>query len=318
MKMTIDDILEQIKISEKIVILTHENPDGDAIGSSLAMKHALSKLGKQADIYIPEYSKVFEFLPGANEILKEPKEEVYDLVIGVDCANLKRLKGGEIYFDSAKARINIDHHGSNTMYADFNFVDPVSPACCQILIGLFEYFGIELDIELGTCILAGIITDTGGFRHSGINKETFEFTAWLLEKGVKVSELYRKVLQTKTKATFDLTKIVVDRMEFLEDGKITFTHINLEDKEKVNAQVGDHEGLVDIGVDIEGVEVSIFAREERENEYKYSLRSKEYVNVSDVCLMFNGGGHPRAAGCTILGDLEQGKQKLLAEIKKVL
>lgn len=316
--MTIDEIFEQIKISEKIIILTHENPDGDAIGSSLAMKLALNKIGKQADVYIPEFSKVFEFLPGANEIIKVPKTENYDLVIGLDCANLKRLKGGERYFDLAKSRINIDHHGSNTMYADYNFVDPVSPACCQILIGLFDYFGIEIDIELGTCILAGIITDTGGFRHSGTNKETFEFTAWLLEKGVKVSELYRKVLQTKTKATFDLTKVVVDRMEFLENGKIAFTYITLKDKEKANAQVGDHEGLVDIGIDIEGVEVSIFAREESENEYKYSLRSKEYVNVSDVCLMHNGGGHPRAAGCTINGELEQGKEKLISEIKKLL
>ena len=316
--MTVDEILSKIKMSDKILILTHENPDGDAIGSSLAMKLALQKLGKTADVYIPEYSKTFEFLPGANEILKEENDEDYDLIIALDCATLKRLVGGEKYFDLVKSRINIDHHGSNTMYGDLNYVDPVSPACCQILIGLFEYFGIDIDTEIGTCIISGIITDTGGFRHSGTNAETFEFAAELLEKGVKISEIYRKVLQTKTKATFDLTKIVMDRMEFLENGKVAFTYITLEDKEKVNAQTGDHEGLVDIGIDIEGVEVSIFAREEKENEYKYSLRSKEYVNVSDVCLMFNGGGHPKAAGCTIVSDLEQGKQKILNEITKVL
>ena len=317
--MTLDNILEEIKKAEKIVILTHENPDGDAIGSSLAMDLAIKQLRKNPDVIIPEYSRLFEFLPGSEDIKKESDIQKYDLAISVDCTDLKRLKCGDKYFANAKSKIVIDHHGTNKMFGDFNFVNPVSPACCEILIGMFEYFGIEITKKIGSCIVTGIITDTGGFRYSGVTAETFEFTAELLRKGVNVSEIYKRVLDTKTRANFELNKLISQRMEILEDGKVTFTYINLEDEKNVNAEEGDHEGLVEIGRDIEGVEVSVFIREKQDPKgYKISLRSNDYVNVSDVCLMFGGGGHPKAAGCFIQGDLEQAKTKILAEIKKVL
>ena len=317
--MTLDNILEEIKKAEKIVILTHETPDGDAIGSSLAMSLAIKQLGKNPDVIIPEYSRLFEFLPGSKDIKKESDIQKYDLAISVDCTDLKRLKCGDRYFANAKSKIVIDHHGTNKMFGDFNFVNPVSPACCEILIGMFEYFGIEITKEIGSCIVTGIITDTGGFRYSGVTAETYEFTAELLRKGVNVSDIYKRVLDTKTRANFELNKLVSQRMEILENGKVTFTYINLEDEKNVNAEEGDHEGLVEIGRDIEGVEVSVFIREKQDpSGYKVSLRSNDYVNVSDVCLMFGGGGHPKAAGCFIQGDLEQAKTKILAEIKKVL
>lgn len=285
--MTLDNIIEEIKKAESIVILTHETPDGDAIGSSLAMKIALKELGKEADLIIKEYPRVFDFLPYRNEVKQSTEIEEYDLAIALDCADFKRLVGNE-YFEKAKQTIVIDHHGSNTMYGDINFVNPVSPACCQILIGMFQYFNIDIEKDLGTCILTGIITDTGGFRYSGVTPETFEFTADLLQKGVNVSDIYKRVLETKTKPNFELMKRTIDRMEFLENGKITFTYITNEDLKEVNAGIGDHEGLVEIGRDIEGVEVSIFIRqkEDEENAYKVSMRSNDYINVSDVCLMF--------------------------------
>lgn len=317
--MTLDNIIEEIKKAEKIVILTHETPDGDAIGSSLAMKLALKQLGKNADLIIKEFPRIFDFLPNREEVKQETDIEKYDLAISLDCADFKRLVGNE-YFEKAKQTIVIDHHGSNKMYGDINFVNPVSPACCQILIGMFQYFNIDINKELGTCILTGIITDTGGFRYSGVTPETFEFTAELLEKGVNVSEIYKRVLETQTKANFELMKRTIDRMEFLENGKVTFTYITNKDLEEVNAEIGDHEGLVEIGRDIEGVEVSVFIRQKENDKdtYKISMRSNDYVNVSDVCLMFGGGGHEKAAGAVIQGDIEQVKQKIINELKKVL
>ena len=317
--MTLDDILEKIKEAEKIVVLTHETPDGDAIGSTLAMKFALEKMGKKPDIVIEEYPKTFSFLPGADEIKKESEIKKYDLAISLDCSDFKRLNGNEEYFETAKTKIVIDHHSSNTMFGDYNFVNPVAPACCEILVAMFQYYGIEIDKTIGTCLVAGIITDTGGFKYSGVTPETFEFTAELLRKGVKVSDIYKKVLQTRTRANFELNKLTDQRMEFLEDNKVTFTYITLEDEKNANAEAGDHEGLVEIGRDIEGVEVSIFIREVEEVEgYKVSLRSNDYVNVADISLLFGGGGHPRAAGCLILGDKDKVKEKIMKEIKKVL
>ena len=300
-----------------MVILTHENPDGDAIGSSLAMYLTLKKLGKQVDVIIPEFPKVYSFLPGAEEVKKEGKEEIYDLAICVDVTGIGRLNGYSKYFEDAKVKIQIDHHQVNEMFADYNFVNPASPACAQNLIFIIEQLGVEIDKEIGTCLLTGIITDTGGFKYEGVSAETFEFTSWLLAKGVNVSNVYKKVLQMKTRANFELRKLIMNRMEFLCDNKVTFTYMTLEDEKNVGAMPGDNEGLVEVGREIDGVEVSILLRE-KQNGYKVSLRSNYYVNVSDVCVTFGGGGHIKAAGCDIQGSLEDVKEKIISEVKKYI
>ncbi len=312
--MTLDNILEEIKKANSIVLLTHQSPDGDAIGSSLAFYIALKQMGKNPDLIIKEMPRVFGFLPCANEVKQESNIQGYDLAIALDCATEARIDGREEFFENAKVTISIDHHESNKMFAEHNFVNPAAPACAQILIGIFEYIGIEITKEIGTCILTGIITDTGGFKYSTISPETFEFTASLLARGVDVSEIYKKVLQIKTKSHFKLSQIATSRLEFLEDEKITFTYITKEDEKKVNAEPGDHEGIVELGRDIEGVEVAILLRETDEG-YKASLRSNGEVNVSDVCMMFGGGGHPAAAGCTIPYSLEDAKQKIISQVK---
>ena len=315
--MTLDSIIEEINSAENIVILTHENPDGDAIGSSLALYNGLKQLGKNVDVVIPEYSNIYKFLPNADDIKSEGKVASYDLAIALDCGDIKRLNGFAKYFEDANTKISIDHHSANTMFADYNFVNPAAPACCQILITVLEALGVIINKEIGTCLLTGIITDTGGFKYSGVTAETFEFTAELLNKGVKVSDIYKRVMQTISKTQFELRRIAMNRIEFFEDGKITFTYITNQDEKDVNAEPGDHEGLVEVGRDVEGVEVSVFIRQ-KDGEDKYKVRSNDYVNVSDICLMFSGGGHIRAAGGSINLPFEQAKQKVIEECKKYL
>lgn len=315
--MTLDKILEEINKANSIVVLTHENPDGDAIGSSLAMYVALKELGKQVDVVIPEFPRTYNFLPNSNVVLKEGKDTPYDLAIAVDSATIKMLNGWSKYFETAKSRVTIDHHGTNTMFGDLNYVNPDSPACAQILLTVFEYFGIKINKEIGTCILTGIITDTGGFQYQSTTPETFEFAANLLKSGINVSEIYKKVMNTKSRANFELKKRAMDRMEFLEDGKIAFTYITNKDYEETNAESGDYEGIVEEGRNIEGVEVAVSLRE-TDKGFKVSLRSNAYVNVSDICMMFGGGGHFHAAGCSILAPLGQAKEKIVNQIKMQL
>lgn len=286
-------------------------------GSSLAMYNSLKQLNKDVDLIIPEYPQGFSFLTGAEEIKKESDISNYDLAIALDAADIKRLNGFAKYFEDAKVTINIDHHGSNKMFADYNFVNPDAPACCQILIMVLDFLGVNITKEIGTCLLAGIITDTGGFKYPGTSKETFEFTSWLLSIGVNVSDVYRRVLEIRTKGNFALMRLAIDRLELLEDGKVAFTYITRQDEENVQAKNGDHDGLVDIGRTIEGVEVSILLRE-ADGFFKGSLRSNEYVNVSDVCMMFGGGGHMRAAGCSIHLPLQEAKERMINEVKKHL
>ena len=228
--MTLDNIKEEIEKADNIVILTHENPDGDAIGSALAMYNSLKQLHKNVDVIIPELPNEYSFLTGVNEIKKESQTENYSLAISIDCGDIKRLDGFAKYFENAKVKINIDHHETNTMFADFNFVNPDAPAASQILITVLEYIGVEINKEIGECLLTGIITDTGGFKYKGTNSATFEFTAWLLGLGVNVSDIYRRVLQISTRSSFELRKIAMDRLEFIENGKITFTKKKQEHK----------------------------------------------------------------------------------------
>lgn len=311
---TIDEILKEVKKAQDIVILTHKNPDGDAIGSSLAVYNVLKSQKKNVEIIIPEFPRIFDFMPCANEIKKEGSKKVYDLAISLDCATINLLNGWSSYFEDATTSIVIDHHSTNSMYGDINYVDLSAPACSQVLYTLFRYDNIEITPEIGTCLMTGIITDTGGFQYSGVSKETFEIAAHLLTSGVNISKIYKRVFATRTKGNFELRKIAIDRMEILENGKVTFTYITKEDEEKANAETGDYEGIVEEGRNIEGVEVSIFLHETDEG-FKVSTRANEYVNVSDVCLMFGGGGHARAAGATMQGSIEQIKEKLLKEIR---
>lgn len=314
---TIDQILKCIKKSKNIVIVTHENPDGDAVGSSLAMYHALKGLKKNVDIIIPEYAKCFNELPGIDEVIKE-SDKVYDLAISIDAATDKLLNVWVKYFREADQRIVIDHHSTNTMFGDINYVDLSAPACAQVVYMLIKHYRWKITPEIGTCIMAGIITDTGGFQYSGVSKDTFNIAAELLDVGVNISKVYKKVFDTKTKSSFELRRIAIDRMEFLEDGKIAFTYVTNEDERKVNAGVGDYEGIVSEGRSVEGVEVSIFLHELKDGEFKISLRSNSYVNVSDVCIMFGGGGHIRAAGAKMTADPLVIRDKVVNEVKRQL
>lgn len=313
--MILDDMLEEIKKANRIAILTHINPDGDAVGCSLAMYLALKSMNKQVDVIIPEHARCFNFLPAIDDIKLEGAED-YDLAITLDCATQQRLTDPSQKFENAKVKMQIDHHVSNSMYADYDYVDPVAPACAQILIRVFQYWNIEITKDIGTCLLTGLITDTGGFAYEGVTAETFEMVAALLSKGINISSIYKKVLQTSSKTKFELSKIATSRLEFFENGKIAFTYINLDDEKRIGAEIGDYEGCVNIGRDIEGVEVSIFLREVENGTYKVSMRSNSYVNVADICLMFGGGGHVRAAGATVKSEtVEQIRDKVIAQTK---
>lgn len=310
------EVINIINNSINIAIVTHESPDGDAIGSSTAMYLALKKLNKKSDLIIKEYSSVFNVIDILRESISEPRNINYDLVIVVDSAKIERVNEIQI-IKNAKNVINIDHHISNNLFGNYNIVEGGSPACCQVLIKVFKDLGIIIDKEIATSLLVGIITDTNGFRNQSTNKETLIDVANMLDLGINLSDIYMKVLSTNTMAQFELKKIANNKLEFFQNGKIAFTYITEEDKKRVNAQIGDHEGIVDVGRCIEGVEVSIFLHE-KDGMYKVSLRSNSYVNVSEIGLMFNGGGHFYASGFESSLPLLELKNKLIEEVSKRL
>ena len=318
--MTLDDIYKEIKNAESFVILTHENPDGDAIGSATAMAMVLKNMGKSiVDIYLKEYPEIYKFVPGTELIKSEAQKTNYDMAIVLDCSSLERVN--VLYrdlFENALIKVQIDHHNKNAMFADYNIVNPVSPACTQILSSSFDYLGIEITKEIATSIITGIITDTCGFSTKETSADSFEFASTALNMGVNVSKVYRDAFNKISKPRFEIQKLAQNRLEFLENGKIAYTYITKEDEKNIGTQNGDLATIVEIGKNIEGVEVSVFIYEKEDGSFKASIRSNEYIDSSAVCLSLGGGGHLRAGGVILHMSLEEAKDMIIKEIKKYI
>lgn len=309
----LDSIKEKIENANSILILTHENPDGDAIGSSIGFMHGLKKLEKNVSVYIPELTSKYDFLPGYEEVKKElNNDEEYDLCIALDSSDVERLGTGSEWFKKIGNTIVIDHHITNQNFGDANYVNAVASSTCQNIIVILAALEVAINKDMATCIYSGMLTDTGGFRYN-VQSETFEFAGMLLETGIDIAKIYKKLFDETTEAKTRLLSRALDRLEILEEGKIAFTYITQNDIEELKNEDGDQENIVNYGRNIEGVEVSIFMRE-KDGKYKISLRSNDYVDVSRIASKYAGGGHIKAAGFELAIPFEQAKNNVISEI----
>lgn len=306
-------ILDEIRKSNSILLLTHESPDGDAIGSVLGLYHFLVSINKTVDMVILDMPKIFDFLPSINKVVDSSEKE-YDLGIVVDCASRERIGQNNDLFSRCKTTIAIDHHISNTNYCNLNYVEGNISSCCQVIYYLLKEWNVSITNEIGESLISGVLTDTNGFGINTVDTNTYQLASEIMNLGVNIHDIYNKVLCKKTMSQYELMRIAMDRIEFLEDGKIAFTYILKEDVDKVNARCGEHEGIVDIGRNIEGVEVSIFLREDE--GFTVSLRSTGAVDVSKIASAIGGGGHFMASGGKLFGTLEETKKIIIDETKK--
>ena len=212
--------------------------------------------------------------------------------------------------------ICIDHHVSNTLYGDINYIEGNTSSCAQVLYYLFKEWKWNINKECGKALMTGVLTDTSGFKNDNVDKNTYLMAAEMLDVGIDIYNLQREVLTIVTKPQLELKKIALDRLEFFDNGKIAFSYVTKKDMDSVGAMVGDHEGLVEIGRDIIGVEVSIFIREDE--GFKISLRSNGSVKVNEIAEFFDGGGHEMAAGLNIDKNLEDAKNDIIRETMKVV
>lgn len=307
-------IFEEIKKAQTILIMTHENPDGDAIGSTVALYEALKNLGKDVDMVVPSFAKTFNYLNSIDKI-KDSSMNKYDLGFVLDCANYERIGQNNCEFDRCKTKVVIDHHISNANYGDINHIEPETASCTQVLYYLFKEWGIEITTDIGEALITGSLTDTAGYSNNNVDKFTFMMAADLIDI-VDIHKIYYQVLLKKSMAQYNLMKMTLERLELLENGKIAFSYITEEDIDNYGVQVGEHEGLIDLGRNIDGVEVSIFMRED--DGYRVSFRSNGAANVSEIAKKFGGGGHIMAAGAKIDGSFKETKDKVLLETKKEL
>lgn len=308
-----NNILDLIKNSQNIVILAHEKPDGDAVGSSLTIYSTLLDLNKTVDIILQDVPTRFKFLKNYDKI-QEDTDKFYDLGIILDCSKQSRIGDKSDIFSRCKKTICIDHHATNENYCTINYVVPETSSCCQVIYYLYKDLNIPVDKQIGESLLLGLLTDTNGYANNNVDGKTLKMAEELTNLGVEHYKIYSEALRYETFEKYELDKIARDRLTFYADGKIAYTYITKKDMENTNACEGDHEGLVEIGRNISGVEVSIFVRED--DGYRFSLRSNGKVDVSEIANMFNGGGHKMAAGGNFTSNYEETINNIINEIKK--
>ncbi|MGE5629839.1 MAG: DHH family phosphoesterase [Caulobacteraceae bacterium] len=304
-------IINKIKESGKIAILSHIMPDGDAVGSSLALYNALRKAGKEARYILDDsIPGTYSFLKNAEMTEKPGEYEKFDLVIALDCGDEERLGACSKYLKDNFV-INIDHHISNNEFGSMNMVDSNAAATGEIVYQIIKIMGIEMDKDISECLYTAIVTDTGQFQYSNTTSVTHQIAGDLINNGVDTPVMFERIYQNNSKEKVLLMKIALDSMEFYQNDSICCISLSKEQMASVNAKESDADGLVNLARDIESTEVAVFLKELDKDKVKVGLRSKKVVDVCKVASAFGGGGHVRAAGCTVHGSLLDVKGKVL-------
>ncbi len=311
-------IVNLIKESSKIAILSHIMPDGDNIGSGLAMSMALNKLGKKAtfilDDQIPE---IYKFLTGALDIEKPNNLYDYDLIIALDCGDMERLGESSKYIFN-KTIINIDHHVSNTSFGTVNLIDKNAAATGEIVYKVICELGVEIDKSIAECIYVAISTDTGHFQYSNTSSATHKVVSDLLQYGINVQKIYRSIYQNNSKQKIALIGEALKSLQFIFRDKVSIVKLTKKQIDDALGKDEDSEGIINIARDIDGVEVAVFLKEIDYDLIKVGFRSKDYVDVSKLAQIFGGGGHMRASGCTIRNEMKKVEEMIIEEIEKVI
>jgi len=311
-------IAEVVKNHQSFVLLSHVRPDGDAIGSQLALGFSMLAMGKSVYFVnedgLPEN---LEFLTGSDRVTLPPAAPLdIEVAIALDTATKPRLGENALHAASnAKIWINIDHHISNPKYGDINLIDATSPATGEIIYNLMIELGMPIPDETRDAVYVAISTDTGSFQYSNTTARTYRIAADLTERGLDVGKINSQTYDNHPYRRVELMRALLNTLERSDDGVLA--HWELRDRTRIDLALRpeDSEGLIDIIRSIRGVQLAVFFEELPEGKIRVSMRSKDKrIDVCKIATVFGGGGHALAAGIRMTGPLEQAKQRLLAEI----
>ncbi len=304
------EAFDKIKKASHIVLISHINPDGDALGSELGMYPILKRMNKKVTVVnktkpLPDY---LDFLPNFEKVTdKLPKS--YDLMISFDCGSFDRL-GIE---EKPPFLINFDHHVSNTRYGDINIIDPNAASTSEVIYNFAKANNIEIDKDSAICLYTALVTDTGSFQYESVNDKVFEMAAEMVRCGVKPDFVSRMLFQRDRLSRLRLLAKAYDTIELCCDGRVAFVEVTREMMEITGAIKEDTDTIVNSVRAIEPVEIAVMLREDEEG-IKLSLRSKTCADVSKIAVKYGGGGHIRAAGATLKGEFDFSKvKKMLKE-----
>ncbi|MBQ4124303.1 bifunctional oligoribonuclease/PAP phosphatase NrnA [bacterium] len=313
------ELKNRIVEADSIVIFSHVNPDGDTLGSSLALNLMIENyFGKKADsVFVGTMPNLYSYLPEFyrfKNIEGIDKDKKYDLAIAVDVASKDRLVTATQVFNDAKYRINIDHHVTNIGYADLNIIDGDAACVGMILHRIFKEWDAPISLDIARCLYTSLMTDTGCFKYDNTSPDAFILAADLVGYGVMPYKEYRECYETKPQSMIQFQANIVANTIFYNQGKIAFSKITRNDMSKYNAEDDYTEGIVEVLRSSKNVEVAAILKETKDGYTKVSLRSKT-LDLTPIVMDFGGGGHKFSAGCTIKKPIAIAFDKLLKRVQ---
>lgn len=319
---SLKEIVEVLRRPGSFLVTTHENPDGDAIGSMLALTHLLRAMGHKevtaaCNDPVPQ---IYSWLSGAEDVVTADWANLdpVDRVIVIDVGQLDRIGGVAKAFGPEQEIMVLDHHLEDAPCGAINFVDATYAAASEIVVELYEHAGLEMSLEAAECAYVALITDTGGFRFGNTSARSHLTAAKLIEAGVNPAAIAGRVFDVLSLPKLELLRRVLDRMEIDPSGRFAHSFLTGEDMSQAQAKGEDLDGLVNFGRNIEGVEVGVLFRRIEEKKVKVSLRSMGGFNSADLLKAYGGGGHKGAAGATLDMTLEQAQSAILGRVRESL
>lgn len=313
-------MLSALKNADNFMLCAHINPDGDAIGSMLALGRLLRKMGKTAAMVCPDPVPAhLAWLPDAELILpvEAAAQMPLEAAFCVDVSVPQRMGAAYALFERAPLRFVVDHHPGEAGFAHYHLVDAAAAASGELIAALWEELGIPLDREAAVQLYAAISTDTGNFCFSSVRPFTFACMEKLMAAGFDLSEASRRLFLCKSRASVAVLSRALQSLKYFAGGRATCMHLSAQDKAECGASDGELHGMVNYGLNIEGVRMTFMA-DEGENGWKVSLRALPGQNVAEVAAQFGGGGHVLAAGCVISGPYAEVEKRLTAAMEAAL
>ena len=313
-----DEILkfkEQLNEASSIALISHLDPDGDNLGSLTALSKSLLNLEKK--VYPIEFDKIPEnlkFLPNL-DLLSDNTDINIDMIICLDCANYKRLGQIDELFNKAKFRINIDHHQSNEFYGDVNIVKKGYSSTCELVFDLINEINLPIDKDISMSLLTGISTDTGRFLYSATTADTLAKASRLVENGADMMKINELIYQSKKFEAQLLENEILSKTEIYND-YVAFSFVMTDQLNKYNVEISDIDSVINTFRDTDKIKISVLIKQQTENEYKVSFRSKGNIDVGLIAKNLGGGGHKNAAATRITGDFETVSNKIKEEIDR--
>jgi len=313
----LSQVIDLIESKHHFMITAHVRPDGDSLGSSLALYWILRALDKDAVVIMRDRApRAYRMLPGADEILVMPEiTERFDGAFVIECSDIDRP--GLIGLEEQNV-VNIDHHSTTALFGHINWIDSTASAVGEMIYNLCKALGVTPTREIAICVYTALLTDTGSFQFSNTTERTFKIASELVRRGVEPAKVSQALFYSYPYSKIKLLGLALSTLERDSSGNLAWIRVMLDDVERAEASEEDADGIVNYALSVGDVEAVAFFKETTPDVYRVSLRSKGKINVARVAEHFGGGGHRNASGCTVSGDFDEVREDVVERLREAV